>query len=281
MARTYKKRGSCASMALVDRSITLLEKVGSGGFGEVWRCHFEGGTYAAKVVATKRLHHGERALVSNELAVWSALRHENLVHLERTWSTPSSIVFLCELMDESLGDVHRRMSRSGTKPRMLPILNHLLSVCSGMGYLHGHGIVHRDLKSDNVMVRDGVTKVSDFGLARHCGGDMTAETGSYRWMAPEVIRHEQYGPPCDLYSFAMLAYEMVTLTYPFQNMSPVEAAFAVARDGERPPLPRMPDGARTLIESCWAQSAKDRPSFSDLEPRLLLLRSKKESFSSV
>ena len=124
--------------------------------------------------------------------------------------------------------------------------------------------------------------LSDFGLARFFeeGGAMTAETGSYRWMAPEVVRHERYDETCDVYSFAMLLYEALTLRVPFQNHSPVETAFAVAR-GERPALPPAPADVRALVEECWSQDPAARPQFPEIVVRLRHLRAKKESFGSL
>merc|ERR1719217_394706 len=117
-----------------------------------------------------------------------------------------------------------------------------------MVHLHEHGVMHRDLKSPNILLESKGNslyescplKIADFGLARHLpledrAASLTAETGSYRWMAPEVIRHEPYNTACDVYSFAILAWEMLTYRVPFDNMMPVEAAFAVAKGAKRPP----------------------------------------------
>ena len=110
-------------------------------------------------------------------------------------------------------------------------------------HLHSRSIIHRDLKSANILLEKGSERVvvADFGLARYCAGasamEMTAETGSYRWMAPEVIRHEPYHKPCDVYSFAIVVWELLTYTMPFADQSPVEAAMGVAVRSERPPIP--------------------------------------------
>ena len=113
---------------------------------------------------------------------------------------------------------------------------------------------------------DGRLCVADFGLVRYHHSDgvaeMTAETGSYRWMAPEVIRHEPYGTGCDVYSFAVVCWEMVTYSIPFPRRSPVEVALAVANEGRRPEMPpHAPPVAARMIESCWQQDPQLRPSF--------------------
>ena len=83
-------------------------------------------------------------------------------------------------------------------------------------------------------------KIADFGLARfHVtanAAEMTAETGSYRWMAPEVIRHEPYDERCDVYSFAMVTYNMLHGAAPWAHLNGVAAAKAAALDLDRPPV---------------------------------------------
>jgi len=75
-------------------------------------------------------------------------------------------------------------------------------IAQGMHYMHLGNFIHRDLKSGNLLLsKSGTVKVTDFGLSRFLDktGDMTAETGTYRWMAPEVIRHEPYTKAVDVY----------------------------------------------------------------------------------
>ena len=89
---------------------------------------------------------------------------------------------------------------------------------------------------------------------------MTAETGSYRWMAPEVIRHEPYGTGCDVYSFGVLCWEMLSYSIPFPQHTPVEVALSVATKGMRPEIPaHSPSVLVDLIEQCWQQQALRRP----------------------
>ena len=111
---------------------------------------------------------------------------------------------------------------------------------------------------------------------------MTAETGSYRWMAPEVIRHEEYGKSCDVYSFGILLYEMLTLTIPFSKMTTYQVIFAVARDNIRPELPPgLPEDVRTLVCQCWHARDDTRPQFSDVARRIEGVIAKKISFGAL
>lgn len=97
-----------------------------------------------------------------------------------------------------------------------------------MNYLHLCSIMHRDLKSGNVLLdTHGTVKISDFGLScvleiGKSSSDLTAETGTYRWMAPEVIRHEPYSTKADVYSFGVVLWEMITKDQPFRGMTPIQ-----------------------------------------------------------
>ena len=155
-----------------------------------------------------------------------------------------------------------------------------MQIGRAMEYLHDQNVVHRDLKSENVFVNhNDVYKVGNLGLARKTAPDMSADTGSYRWMAPEVIRHEKYGLPCDVYSFAILLCEMMTITKPFSNMTQIEVAFGVARDGKRPHLPLgIPDDVNNLVTRCWAEKPDERPTFEDVNRKIEHILSKKMSF---
>ena len=80
-----------------------------------------------------------------------------------------------------------------------------------------------------------------------------------------MIRHEPYGTGCDVYSFAILCWEMLTYSIPFPRRSPVEVALAVANDGLRPEMPpHAPPVAARMIESCWQQDPQLRPSFQQV-----------------
>lgn len=105
-----------------------------------------------------------------------------------------------------------------------------LEIARGMNYIHSQGVIHRDLKPENILFdQDFCVKIADFGIAceeAYC--DVLAEDpGTYRWMAPEMIKHKPYGRKVDVYSFGLLLWEMVTGTIPYEDMTPIQAAFAV------------------------------------------------------
>lgn len=133
-----------------------------------------------------------------------------------------------------------------------------------MAYLHSRNVIHRDLKPSNILLTgDNRAKIADFGMSvTHTGQELTAETGTYRYMAPEVIRHESYSSNADVYSFGICLWQLITRDVPFASMTPIQAAFAVA-EGRRPTIPdSTPAQLRDIISACWDQDSRKRPSFT-------------------
>ncbi|KAL1222059.1 Serine/threonine/tyrosine-protein kinase HT1 [Cardamine amara subsp. amara] len=140
-----------------------------------------------------------------------------------------------------------------------------LDIARGMEYIHSREIVHRDLKPENVLIdKDFHLKIADFGIAceeEYC--DVLGEnTGTYRWMAPEVIRRIPHGRKCDVYSFGLVLWEMVAGAVPYEEMTPVQAAFAVMHKNIRPVIPKNCQAPmKELIEQCWSLQTDKRPEF--------------------
>ncbi|MBA0866286.1 hypothetical protein Goshw_019649 [Gossypium schwendimanii] len=94
---------------------------------------------------------------------------------------------------------------------------------------------------------------------------MTAETGTYRWMAPEVIEHKPYDHKADVFSFGVVLWEMLTGKLPYENLTPLQAAVGVVQKGLRPVIPQhtRPKFVE-LLERCWQQDPSLRPEFSEI-----------------
>ncbi|XP_019159295.1 PREDICTED: mitogen-activated protein kinase kinase kinase isoform X4 [Ipomoea nil] len=154
--------------------------------------------------------------------------------------------------------------------------NFALDIARGMNYLHEHkpeAIIHRDLEPSNILRDDsGHLKVADFGLSKLMrftksikeDKPLTSQETSWRYVAPEVLKNEEYDTMVDVFSFALILQEMIEGCPPFPTKQEIDVAKAYAAN-ERPPF-RAPvklyaHGLRELIEDCWSENPARRPTF--------------------
>lgn len=139
-------------------------------------------------------------------------------------------------------------------------------------------MVHRDLKPDNIgFADDGRLVLLDFGLAKliphpsivdYTPVQMTGNTGSARYMAPEVCLSMPYNGKADVYSFAIVLYEVASLETPYDNFTMQQHFVHVVRGGHRPRLHKdWPEALQSLLRDCWLAEPERRPSFSKLRGR--------------
>ncbi|GER31629.1 lectin kinase [Striga asiatica] len=148
---------------------------------------------------------------------------------------------------------------------MPKLISMALDIAKGMEYIHSQGVIHRDLKPENILItHDFHLKVADFGIAceeAYC--DLLADDpGTYRWMAPEMIKRKKYGRKVDVYGFGLILWELVAGAIPYEDMTPIQAAFAVVNKNLRPAVPKdCAPAMKALIEQCWSLHPDKRPEF--------------------
>ncbi|CAL9121988.1 unnamed protein product [Musa textilis] len=166
---------------------------------------------------------------TREVTMLSHLYHRNVIKLAGAYKQPPVFCIITEyLSGGSLRAFLRKLDhKSLPLQRLIAIA---LDIAQGMEYVHSQGVIHRDLKPENILFdQDFCIKIVDFGIAceeAYCDA-LTEDPGTYRWMAPEMIKHKPYGRKVDVYSFGLLLWEMVTGTIPYEDMTPIQAAFAV------------------------------------------------------
>jgi serine/threonine protein kinase len=256
--------------------LALHEMLGEGSGSKVWK-----GQWGHSVVAVKVLkvnpHTRKEALRGfvQEATILSQLRHPAICTLLGMTLHEGLPALVLEFMGGgSLFDLLHNSNSTLTPPLLSRLA---LEVATGISYLHAHSVIHRDIKSANVLLDDRMhAKVSDFGISTRFGTEHTAETGTYRSMAPEVIAHHSYDHRCDVFSFAVLLWEMAHRQIPFGHESGLQAAFAVAVEKRRPPirLPALLDGFGSLITRAWAHDPATRPSMASITAEIQELDAK-------
>ncbi|OAY59451.1 integrin-linked protein kinase 1 [Manihot esculenta] len=253
--------------------------IGKGSFGQILKAYWRGTPVAVKRILPSLSD--DRLVVQDfrhEVNLLVKLRHPNIVQFLGAVTEKKPLMLITEYLRG--GDLHQYLKEKGALSPSTAI-NFALDIARGMAYLHNEPnvIIHRDLKPRNVLLVNSNTdhlKVGDFGLSKlikvqncHDVYKMTGETGSYRYMAPEVFKHRKYDKKVDVFSFAMILYEMLEGEQPLANYEPYEAAKIVA-EGHRPPFRAkgFTLELRELTDQCWAADMNRRPSFLDILKRL-------------
>lgn len=251
--------------------LVVREKIGAGSFGTVHRADWNGSDVAVKILMDQDLHPERLKEFLREVAIMKSLRHPNIVLLMGAVTQPPNLSIVTEYL--SRGSLYRLLHRHGARENLdeKRCLSMAFDVAKGMNYLHKRNppIVHRDLKSPNLLVDKKYTvKVCDFGLSRlKANTFLSSKTaaGTPEWMAPEVLRDEPSNEKSDVYSFAVILWELMTLQKPWSNLNPAQVVAAVGFSGRRPEIPSSVDPkVASIIESCWANEPWRRPSFASI-----------------
>jgi len=133
-----------------------------------------------------------------------------------------------------------------------------------MLYLHSQNIIHRDLKSSNLLLDKHLNvKVADLGIAREASLTQTMTTiGTVAWTAPEILRHDPYNQQADVYSYGVVLWECITGKVPYDGIPPMNAGIMVAAHQLRPEIPADCDADwKHLMTWCWQEDPSKRPTF--------------------
>jgi serine/threonine-protein kinase len=255
----------------VGGSYLLLEPISSGATGTVWRAldHNTGSTVAVKLLREDLMHQPKAVTrFVQEHAILLMLRHPNIVRVRDLLTVGPSLGLVMDLIEGgSLRDYLD--DRGPLAPAEAATL--LSQVAAALAEAHKAGVVHRDLKPDNVLLdRSGprtAARLTDFGIARtlDAPGLTTPDAlvGTPSYMAPEVICGSRPSPAVDVYAFGVLLYELVAGRQPYGTGS----ALAILRrqvDSSPQPVPGMPDTVWRVVQACMDKRPRRRPSAHEL-----------------
>src|SRR5579864_5784542 len=250
----------------------IVAKIGEGGMGVVYRAYDEvlRRDVALKVVnKDARLDSSASQRLLHEARASSSLAHPNICTIHEVGETDGELYIVMELVEgKSLRDMS---ANAGLPPES--VLRYGVQIASALARAHDRGIVHRDLKTANIVVTsDGLVKVLDFGLAKQVGSgifegttrsfatieDASSVSGTLPYMAPEVLRGEPADYRSDLWALGVVLYEMASGRLPFEGRTGFEISSAIMREIPKPLAPPVPPGLWAIIQRCLAKEPSQR-----------------------
>lgn len=267
--------------------------VAQGTYGTVYR-----GTYDGQDVAVKLLDWEDgmktaaeaaeiRASFKQEVSVWHKLDHPNVTKFVgasmgtsqfkipmknpsegSTNLPPRACCVLVEFLPGGTLKTYLFKNRKKKLPFKV-VIQLALDLSRGLSYLHSERIVHRDVKAENMLLGTQRTlKIADFGVARveaQNPRDMTGETGTLGYMAPEVLDGKPYNRKCDVYSFGICLWEIYCCDLPYPDLSFADISSAVVRQNLRPDIPRCcPSSIANIMKRCWDANPEKRPEMDEV-----------------
>ncbi|XP_024874348.1 mitogen-activated protein kinase kinase kinase 13 isoform X6 [Temnothorax curvispinosus] len=243
-------------------AISELQWLGSGAQGAVFS-----GKLNKEIVAVKKVKEPKET----DIRHLRKLNHPNIVHFKGVCTKPPCYCIIMEFCP--FGPLYDLL-RAGEPVPPARLVSWSKQIAAGMAYLHAHKIIHRDLKSPNVLIGQGeVVKISDFGTSRQWNEISTKMTfaGTVAWMAPEVIRNELCSEKVDIWSYGVVLWELLSGEIPYKDVDSSAVMWGVGSNSLHLPIPTScPEGYGLLVKQCWSAKPRNRPSFKLIEMHLAI-----------
>ncbi|XP_030049755.1 serine/threonine-protein kinase A-Raf isoform X1 [Microcaecilia unicolor] len=262
--------------------VLVLKRIGTGSFGTVYKGKWHGDV-AIKILKVTSPTPEQIQAFKNEMQVLRKTRHVNIL-LFMGFMTKPHFAIITQWCEGS--SLYRHLHVTETKFDMFQLIDIARQTAQGMDYLHAKNIIHRDLKSNNIFLHEGLTvKIGDFGLAtvktRWSGSQQVEQpSGSILWMAPEVIRMQDSNPysfQSDCYAYGVVLYELMTGTLPYSNINNRDQIIFMVGRGYLSPDPskvsnNCPKAMKRLLMNCLKFKRDERPLFPQILASIELLQ---------
>ncbi len=250
--------------------LKFIQKIGEGGFGQVFLATWNGKYVAIKKFSTKEKHNTKYSLNKfiKEINVISNLRHPNVVLYIGASINKVEYYMISEFITKgSLFDCLHVQKNKFTENEQLNIA---YEIAIALRYLHSRKINHCDLKSSNILLDDNLKiKVSDFGLSRlkniFSFNENKGRIGTSHWMPPEIMKAQKYEESSDVFSYGMIVWEILTGEIPYYGLTPNQIIGLVSDSRKIVEVPKNGHPAlRKLIKNCLLYEPEKRPNFDHI-----------------
>ncbi|XP_075050216.1 tyrosine-protein kinase FRK-like, partial [Mixophyes fleayi] len=255
-------------------SIQRVDKLGSGKFGLVWLGLWNGTTEVAVKELQVTPESLQKSLYGEAETMWK-LSHEKLLKLYAVCLQTQPVFIVTEYMKN--GTIKRYL-RAHEKKRDISyhqLVDFAVQICQGMDYMERMGCVHRDLRSENILLSAMMScKIGDFGLARFMDSTSIAVSADthipIKWTAPEVFLTQKYSSKSDVWSFGVLLVEIMTYgKMPFPDKTNGQYRQDILERKHLEPPSDIPKDVSDIMRMCWRHQSHTRPSFSEINRFLM------------
>jgi len=247
--------------------MTIGSKIGVGTFGDVFSAVYQGEKVAVKKFLKQRVTDNVLLELRTESAILCELQHPNILKFIGMCIKPPNLCLVTEFLER--GSLSHILYNHDNHLNWEHKKNIAQDIATGMAYLHKNSIIHRDVKSSNMLVAaDWKVKIADFGFSRVKADNQTmTQCGTVSWTAPEIFEGLHYTEKADVFSYGVILWELVFRKKPWEGVHSMKVIQMVGA-GKRLNLTNIPADTPSdvidLIKLCWSHEPSQRPSFAQI-----------------
>uniref|UniRef100_A0A8C0ZBY6 Serine/threonine-protein kinase Nek11 n=1 Tax=Cyanistes caeruleus TaxID=156563 RepID=A0A8C0ZBY6_CYACU len=270
---TVARFNSDCSDAVIARRYTIQRKLGNGSFGSVYLVNDRKAKQGKELKVLKEISVGnlkpnETVEANLEAQLLSKLDHPAIVKFYASFVERDSFCIITEYCEG--GDLDFKIQEykdSGKMFTQSQVIDWFIQLLFGVNYMHERRILHRDLKTKNIFLKDNLLKIGDFGVSCFLMGSCdlaTTFTGTPHYMSPEVLKHQGYNTKSDIWSLGCILYEMCCMNHAFEGQNFLSVVLKIV-EGETPSLPdRYPSKLNAVLCSMLNKNPSLRPAAAEI-----------------